>query len=228
MPLLPSMLWSHTVYTITYHTTVPIYHLVLIRVCNHLLLTAITRTKQFWGKIDLTETESRGYTNSQIHRTHSQIPNTIKLVPNKASPIWVSSPNKIPNAAVAAKVVALVTGTAREMGALLRREKNVAEAERLIRKGTEYCQKRRRLIQSRRAIMILRRIWRGGGGGDSVVDDFLLSQARAPRRIRALVAPQTSPTATIFSMSSFILVPRCDRRWSMISLFTGCFVFCFY
>ncbi|CAL1359617.1 unnamed protein product [Linum trigynum] len=68
----------------------------------------------------------------------------MKPVPIKANPIRVSSPSIIP--AVAAKVVALVTGTASEIGASLKRAKKVADAERLIKKGIEYCQNSRRLI----------------------------------------------------------------------------------
>ena len=53
----------------------------------------------------------------------------MKPVPNKARPIRVFSPNRIPNTSVAAKVVALVMGTAREIGALLKRAKKVADAD---------------------------------------------------------------------------------------------------
>eukprot|EP00268_Persea_americana_P026649 TRINITY_DN260_c0_g1_i2.p3 TRINITY_DN260_c0_g1~~TRINITY_DN260_c0_g1_i2.p3 ORF type:complete len:100 (+),score=21.69 TRINITY_DN260_c0_g1_i2:177-476(+) len=44
----------------------------------------------------------------------------IKLVPNRANPIRISSPRTMAETAVAAKVVALVTGTAREIGASLK------------------------------------------------------------------------------------------------------------
>ena len=55
--------------------------------------------------------------------------------------------------AVAANVVALVTGTASEIGVWLRMTKKVAEAERLTKKGTEYCQMKRSLIQSLKTTM---------------------------------------------------------------------------
>lgn len=51
----------------------------------------------------------------------------------------------IPNTAVAAKVVALVTGTATEIGESLKIAKKVAEAERFIKNGRVYCQMKRSL-----------------------------------------------------------------------------------
>lgn len=103
----------------------------------------------------------KGYKISQIYRirskgqlnpikknrslTQSQTPKTIKRVPNKAYPSRVSSPKSIPITAVAANVVALVTGTAREMGVWPRIAKKEAEAERLRKSGTEYCHVRNRL-----------------------------------------------------------------------------------
>ncbi|KAL0410630.1 UNVERIFIED_CONTAM: hypothetical protein Slati_3652700 [Sesamum latifolium] len=94
----------------------------------------------------------------------------------------------IANTAVAAKVVALVTGTAKDMGVSLKMAKKVAEAERLIRKGTVYCQIKRRLNH------FLSVFVRG-------VDLRAWSHMTAPLRMRAFVAPQTRPTATIFSTS---------------------------
>ncbi|KVH93882.1 hypothetical protein Ccrd_004055 [Cynara cardunculus var. scolymus] len=76
----------------------------------------------------------------------------MKKVPKRVNPTRVSSPSNIPNTAVAANVVALVTGTAREIGVSLRIEKKAAEADRLTRKGTEYCQTKRRLNQSMRVL----------------------------------------------------------------------------
>ncbi|KAK4396991.1 hypothetical protein Sango_1535700 [Sesamum angolense] len=96
----------------------------------------------------------------------------------------------IPNTAVAAKVVALVTGTAKEMGVSLKMAKKIAEAERLIRKGTVYCQIKRRLSHFLSVGVFVRG-----------VDLRAWSHMTAPLRMRAFVAPQTRPTATIFSTS---------------------------
>ncbi|CAL1414348.1 unnamed protein product [Linum trigynum] len=121
-------------------------------------------------------------------------------VPINANPIRVSSPRSMANTAVAANVVALVTGTASEIGASLRRAKKVAEAERLIKKGMEYCQNSRRLIALLSEEMSFR--WSAVDFGAAAGDPGdLLSYSRAPRRIKALVAPQMRPTATIFSTS---------------------------
>ena len=83
----------------------------------------------------------------QSHCVQSQTPRTMRAVPNKAWAKRVSSPKSIPNTAVAAKVMALVTGTVREMGVWLRITKKVAEAERFMKKGMEYCQIERRVNQ---------------------------------------------------------------------------------
>lgn len=134
---------------------------------------------------------------------HSQIPETIKPVPNKASLTRVCSPKSIPKMAVAANVVALVTGTANEIGASLMRAKKVAEADRFIKNGSEYCQNKKSLTQLSNETKIFRR--RLGGFDCGAEDDLIVwSQRSAPRRIRAFVAPQTKPTATILSMSPII------------------------
>ena len=72
---------------------------------------------------------------------------TIEPVPSNAKSTRVSSPKSIPDTAVAANVVALVTGTARDIGVSLKMAKKIAEAERLSKKGREYCQNKRRLSQ---------------------------------------------------------------------------------
>ncbi|GLT98541.1 hypothetical protein SLE2022_160410 [Rubroshorea leprosula] len=133
----------------------------------------------------------------------SQTPRTIKAVPNKARPTCVFSPSSIPKTAVAANVVAFVTGTASEIGASLNTAKKVADAVRLMMKGIEYCQKKRRVSQLERGLRIFCWSFRGGlGGGGADLRDW--SQRSAPRRIAALVAPQIRPTATIFSTSPII------------------------
>lgn len=71
--------------------------------------------------------------------THSQTPAMIKKVPATETPTLAFSPKIAAVMAVAAKVLPLVTGTATEMGASPRMWKNAAEAERLMRNGTEYC-----------------------------------------------------------------------------------------
>lgn len=73
-----------------------------------------------------------------------QTPKTMKKVPKRAKEIRVSSPRIIAETAVAAKVVAFVTGTAKEIGLSLNIAKKVAEADKFIKKGTEYCQVKRR------------------------------------------------------------------------------------
>lgn len=73
------------------------------------------------------------------HMTQSQTPKTIIRVPKRAYPGFVSSPKSIPTTAVATNVVALVTGTAREMGVCPKMAKKEAEAERLSNRGSEYC-----------------------------------------------------------------------------------------
>ncbi|KAJ1437978.1 hypothetical protein SESBI_03408 [Sesbania bispinosa] len=109
----------------------------------------------------------------------------------------------MPKRAVAAKVVALVTGTARERGASERMAKKVAEAERLMRKGTEYCQIQRSLNQLRRE---KRNFWLRVECGCGFGEDFRASSQRsAPRRMIAFVAPHIKPTAIIFSIFGFAL-----------------------
>ncbi|EYU32316.1 hypothetical protein MIMGU_mgv1a016904mg [Erythranthe guttata] len=70
----------------------------------------------------------------------TQTPRRMRRVPNKARPTRVSSPRMIPKTAVAANVVAFVTGTAKEMGVSIKMPKKVADADRFIRKGKVYCQ----------------------------------------------------------------------------------------
>lgn len=132
----------------------------------------------------------------------SQTPRTIKSVPKKAKPRWVSSPKSTPNTAVAAKVVALVTGTVSEIGVSLRMEKKVADAERFIKNGTVYCQIERSFDQFRNDIRSRANALMAGSGCGA--DLRAWSQRIAPRRIIALVAPHTSPTAIIFSLSPTI------------------------
>lgn len=130
------------------------------------------------------------------------MPKTIKAVPNKAKARWVCSPKSNPNTAVAANVVALVTGTASEIGVWLSMAKKVAEAERFTKKGIVYCQIERSLSQFLTEVTSL---WRAALGCAWAEGDLRAwSHRRAPRRIRALVAPQTRPTAIIFSTSPTI------------------------
>lgn len=130
-------------------------------------------------------------------------------MPSKAKSSRVSSPKSIPNTAVAANVVALVTGTARDMGVSLKMAKKMAEAERLSKKGREYCQNKRRLSQ---LLSEERSFWWNFGGDEreDEEEDFSdwWSQRSAPRRIKALVAPHTRPMVIIFSMSPPPIVVR--------------------
>jgi len=81
-----------------------------------------------------------------------------------------------------------------------RMAKKVAEAERLMRKGMEYCQMERSLNQFPRE---MRTFWLIGEWGCGFAEDFRASSQRsAPRRMIALVAPHTIPTAIIFSISA--------------------------
>lgn len=129
------------------------------------------------------------------------MPRTIRAVPKKVRGRWVGSPRRVPKRAVAAKVVALVTGTARERGASERMAKKVAEAERLMRKGMEYCQMERSFSQLRREKRIF---WHRDefDCGCGVFAEVLRasSQRSAPRRMIAFVAPHITPTAIIFSI----------------------------
>lgn len=179
---------------------------------------------------------NQGFRVSQIsqkshHEIQSQTPRTIRPVPSKACPTRVFSPNSNPKTAVAANVVALVTGTAREMGVWLRMAKKVAEAERFIKKGTEYCQIERRVSQFLSEAMSL--LW-GGACGGLEVDLRASSQSSAPRRMMALVAPQTRPTATIFSTSPimarsaiFALV-KTRSHFCEVALAVNSLLFCSY
>lgn len=131
------------------------------------------------------------------HIMQKYTPRIIRNVPNKAKPTRVSSPRSIPKTAVAANVVALVTGTAKEIGVSLRIAKKVADAERFTMKGTEYCQVSKRLNQ----FSMVLRTWLCWDLFVWAIDLIFSSQISAPFRMRALVAPQTSPTATIFCTS---------------------------
>lgn len=133
----------------------------------------------------------------------SHNPITMRAVPSRAWPRRVSSPRMTPKTAVAANVVAFVTGTVREMGVWLRIAKKVAEAEMFMRNGTVYCQ-----INSRFTHFLIQAtsFWRRFDGADEgATDCSWRSHSTAPRRISALVAPQTRPTATIFSASATII-----------------------
>lgn len=143
------------------------------------------------------------------------MPRTIRAVPKKVRGRWVGSPRRVPKRAVAAKVVALVTGTARERGASERMAKKVAEAERLMRKGMEYCQMERSFSQLRREKRIF---WHRDefDCGCGVFAEVLRasSQRSAPRRMIAFVAPHITPTAIIFSIDLCwlsLLHPRRSR-----------------
>uniref|UniRef100_A0A0E0KZD0 Uncharacterized protein n=1 Tax=Oryza punctata TaxID=4537 RepID=A0A0E0KZD0_ORYPU len=124
----------------------------------------------------------------------TQTPRMMSVVPSAAGAACVPSPRRAAATAVAAKVVALVTGTAMEIGAAPRRLKKAADAERLTANGTEYCHVRRSSTHRRNTpvteeeveVERERRRW---------------SQTSAPRRIRALVAPHTRPTATMLAAS---------------------------
>ncbi|QHO57102.1 uncharacterized protein DS421_3g79410 [Arachis hypogaea] len=121
----------------------------------------------------------------------------------------------MPKTAVAAKVVALVTGTARESGACERMAKKVREAERLTRKGMEYCQIHRSLNQLRRDNSAL---WYSLALGSALDVDFTAwSHRTAPRRMIAFVAPHTKPTAIIFSTSPTISDLRLKRSATVLS-----------
>lgn len=87
------------------------------------------------------------------HITQTKTPTRIRKVPNKAIKPFISSPKSIPTKAVAAKVVALVTGTAKEIGVSLKLAKKVAEADKFSKNGTEYCQVSKRLSQLLRVVV---------------------------------------------------------------------------
>ncbi|KAI4376593.1 hypothetical protein MLD38_014339 [Melastoma candidum] len=111
-------------------------------------------------------------------------------------PIITSSPRATPATAVAANVVALVIGTASEIGASRSRAKKATEADRLTRNGTEYCQNRRRSRQFfTEPTSFRRRV--PPSAEDAAEDPWDWDQRIVPRRIRALVVPQISPTAII-------------------------------
>lgn len=135
----------------------------------------------------------------------------MRAVPKKARGRLVCSPRSVAKTAVEAKVVALVTGTARERGASERMEKKVAEAERLTRKGMEYCQIERSLIQLRREDKIFWERFVDCGFGCEE-DLRASSQRRAPRRMIAFVAPHIMPTAIIFSIFALSLLLFQFRR----------------
>lgn len=150
------------------------------------------------------------------------MPKRIKAVPNKAKARWVCSPKSNPNTAVAANVVALVTGTASEIGVWLSMAKKVAEAERFTKKGIVYCQIERSLSQLLTEVTSL---WRAALGCAWAEEDLRAwSHRRAPRRIRALVAPQTRPTAIIFSMSPTIGFEELKIRSLSVSLVSSLYL----
>lgn len=147
-----------------------------------------------------------------------QTPRTIRRVPNKANPTRVSSPKSMADTAVAANVVALVTGTARDKGVSLKMAKKVAEADKFIKKGTEYCHVRRR---SNQFFTVARNRWWSEEGLFGCIEEDLnfWSQTSAPRRIIALVEPHTKPTAIIFSKSptipEFALLIETDANFAL-------------
>lgn len=141
---------------------------------------------------------------------HKQMPMMMRAVAKKVRGRLDCSPRRVAKRAVEAKVVALVTGTARERGASERMEKKVAEAERLMRKGMEYCQIERSLSQLLRESEIF---WeRFVEGGCGCFEDLRASSQRsAPRRMTAFVAPHTMPTAIIFSIFTPIVHFFCSQ-----------------
>jgi hypothetical protein len=110
------------------------------------------------------------------------------VVPRTAGAGRTRSPRAAAAAAVAAKVTALVTGTATEMGAAPRSAKKAADALRLAANGAEYCHVRSSSAHRRRTLP----------EGQARARR---SQTSAPRRISALVAPHTRPTATMLAAS---------------------------
>ena len=118
----------------------------------------------------------------------TQTPRTISAVPSAAGAGRTRSPRIAAVTAVAAKVTALVTGTATEMGAAPRSAKKAADAHRLAANGAEYCHVRRRAAHRRRTLL----------DGEARARR---SQTSAPRRMSALVAPHTRPTATMLAAS---------------------------
>ncbi|KAG5593031.1 hypothetical protein H5410_043545 [Solanum commersonii] len=103
-----------------------------------------------------------------------------------------------PKTAVAAKVVALVTGIAKEIGVSLRMAKNVADADKFRTNGKEYCHINFSLNQFLRVVMIL--CWGVFGcGNDLMASSHLI----APFRIKAFVAPKQA----LLSPSSPLLLP---------------------
>lgn len=136
----------------------------------------------------------------------TQTPRTMSAVPSAAGAARVPSPRRAAATAVAAKVVAFVTGTATEIGAAPRRLKKAADAARLTANGAEYCHVRRSSAHRRSTPVTEeevagreRRRW---------------SQTSAPRRIRALVVPHTRPTATMLAASPPMAMAGaiCDLR----------------
>lgn len=123
------------------------------------------------------------------YEMQTQTPRTMSAVPSTAGAGRTRSPRSAAETAVAAKVTALVTGTATEMGAAPRSAKKAADAHRLAANGAEYCHVRRRAAHRR---MTLRE------EGDARARR---SQTSAPRRISAFVAPHTRPTATMLAAS---------------------------
>ncbi|KAJ4708486.1 hypothetical protein OWV82_018425, partial [Melia azedarach] len=109
--------------------------------------------------------------------------------------------------------------------------KKVAEAERFSKKGSEYCQIKRRPSQFFKEEKSFWWSLRGLGR----MERFLRarSQMSAPRRISALVAPQTRPTAIIFSTSPVISLCSAIAYWRsgsgkktpLVNMkgFTGCY-----
>ncbi|TVU36589.1 hypothetical protein EJB05_18527, partial [Eragrostis curvula] len=87
---------------------------------------------------------SKNELNWRVCHLMTQTPRMMRAVPSTAGPGRTRSPRTAAATAVAAKVTALVTGTATEMGAAPRSAKKDADAHRLAANGAEYCHVRRR------------------------------------------------------------------------------------
>ncbi|PWA97205.1 hypothetical protein CTI12_AA031910 [Artemisia annua] len=82
--------------------------------------------------------------------------------------------------------------------------KKVAEADKLMMNGTEYCQISKMWNQSDKVL-------RSGLLWVFEEDGFV--EMRAPLRIKALVAPQIRPTVSIFSMSPIMVFDGVVVDW---------------
>lgn len=131
------------------HNTIQLYHLMLASFLgniNHKIQNVLFFSFPFLAFLS-DQTQGLVHDHKMHHIIQIQTPRTIRKVPNKANHTRVSSPKSMADTAVAANVVALVTGTASDMGVSLKMAKKVAEADKFIKKGMEYCHVRRRLSQ---------------------------------------------------------------------------------